>query len=42
MSRNGGWDVRVFNGPNSSNYLDEFGNAAKDRESAHGINVNNQ
>jgi hypothetical protein len=37
MSRGGGWDLRAMNG--YGNYLDEFGNVARDAASAHGINV---
>jgi RHS repeat-associated protein len=37
MSRNGGWEIRIFN--KTGNYLDEFGNVAPNRAMSHGINV---
>lgn len=37
MYRQGGWDIRVRNA--AGNYLDEFGNVARDAGHAHGIGV---
>lgn len=37
MSRGGQWDIRVQKA--DGNWLDEFGNVAKDRAGSHGIFV---